>query len=117
MTDVSELPDEWLDAFVDYISDHDELSPDEAFILRVKAAFTIREIERREGRGFCANPAEGLAEYARRHGGEGAEEAWRKHLRGCTACKESARRRRDDGRCAEGQELRDMFMKEAPSGD
>jgi hypothetical protein len=65
--DLSHLPTDWLKAFAVWVGEPDgTLPPEEVFTRRIEAIFRMRDIERREGRSFAANPDDALAELARR---------------------------------------------------
>jgi len=66
--DLAAVPTEWLEAFAQYLGDHDALDPDEAFRLEIEASFRMREIHRRDGRSYrgMVTVDQALAELARR---------------------------------------------------
>lgn len=60
------IPTDWLEAYADYLGDHEDLDPDAAFVRSVAALFRLREISQREGCRFAPHPMAALAELARR---------------------------------------------------
>ena len=71
---VAEIPTDWLEAFADYIGDHDGMDPDAACFMEIEASFRMRDIQRREGCNYrgSATPDDMLAELARRKAAAGA---------------------------------------------
>ena len=65
---VATVPTEWLEAFAQYLGNHDALHPDEAFRLEIEGSFRMREIHRRDGRSYrgMVTVDQALAELARR---------------------------------------------------
>lgn len=64
--DLSHLPDDWLDAFLQLINEDD--APGERFASRMQAIFRMQEIESREGRALTAHPKSARIEKLKREG-------------------------------------------------
>lgn len=66
--DLSDVPDDWLEAFLIIIDESDTRDPDGHFVASIEAIFRKRDIERREGRRFFATGKNAQREKLRREG-------------------------------------------------
>lgn len=68
LEDLSDVPDDWLEAHLTLVDEGSNRDPDDHFVASIEAIFRKRDIERREGRRFFATGKNAQAEKLRREG-------------------------------------------------
>jgi hypothetical protein len=66
--DLSGIPDDWLEAYVSYLTDGGGENPDAGFRQKIEAVHRMRDIEQREGQEFLVDWRNATAELLRRRG-------------------------------------------------
>lgn len=68
LEDISDIPDDWLEAHLTLVDESRDRDPDGHFVASIEAIFLKRDIERRDGRRYFATGKNAQAEKLRREG-------------------------------------------------